>query len=64
MPEELDGVTDDVIGPEVTVSEDETREFRRFKAVVVDVVSFEVVAFSVVVVASVVIVKGCALKSS
>lgn len=66
MPEELDGVTDDVIGPEVTVSEDETREFRRFKVVVVvvDVVSFEVVAFSVVVVASVVIVKGCALKSS
>lgn len=64
VPEERVGVTDDVIWPEVTVSEVETREIRRFDVVVADVVSFEVVAFAVVVVANVVVIIGCALKSS
>lgn len=64
VPEERVGVTDDVIWPEVTVSEVETREIRRFDVVVADVVSFEVVAFTVVVVANVVVIIGCALKSS
>lgn len=64
LPEERVGVTDDVIWPDVTVSEVETREIRRFDVVVADVVSFEVVAFAVVVVANVVVIIGCALKSS
>lgn len=64
VPEERVGVTDDVIWPEVTVSEVETRKIRRFDVVVADVVSFEVVAFAVVVVANVVVIIGCALKSS